>query len=209
MKSEGNEMKNNQEALPDEELVLLAQQEDKEAMDWLLQRYKEWVRGKARLYYMMGSDTEDVIQEGMMGLFKAIRSFDPEKEASFRTFAEICVHRQIVDAIRGATRRKHSPLNESVSLDKPVEEGEEKTLRDLLKDPNVNLEERVIFNEEWEALFQQAKTLFSPLEWLVWNEYMNGKSKNEIAWATGHSGKSIDNALQRMKRKLMKYLKKR
>jgi RNA polymerase sporulation-specific sigma factor len=142
----------------------------------------------------------------MMGLFKAIRSFDATKEASFRTFAELCVHRQIVDAIRGAARRKHSPLNESLSLDKPMEEGEEKTLRDLLRDPTVNLEERVILNEEWEALFQQAKKLFSPLEWVVWNEYINGKTKREIAWSTGHSTKSIDNALQRMKRKLMEYL---
>ncbi len=199
-------MKRRYEALADEELTLLAQREDKEAMELLFQRYKEWVRGKARVYYMMGSDTEDVIQEGMMGLFKAIRSFDATKEASFRTFAELCVHRQIVDAIRGAARRKHSPLNESLSLDKPMEEGEEKTLRDLLRDPTVNLEERVILNEEWEALFQQAKKLFSPLEWVVWNEYINGKTKREIAWSTGHSTKSIDNALQRMKRKLMEYL---
>lgn len=193
------------EQYDDEELVLLAQKEDADAIEVLIKRYKELVRGQAYRYYMYGSDREDIIQEGMLGIFKAILSYEQGKAASFRTFAELCVKRQIIDAVRMATRRKHDPLNESLSLDKLVAEGENYTYQEIIGDHGFNLEDTVILNNEIELIEKKGKEIFSHLEWTVLTEYLRGGTYTEIAKAMGRSPKTIDNAIQRMKNKLSQH----
>ena len=192
--------------LSDEELVVLAQMENREAMDLVFYRYKESVRGKARMYYMIGSDGEDVIQEGMMGLFKAIQTFDKTKDTLFKTFAEICIQGQIVDAIRGSTRKKHKALNESLSLDFPINNESDKTLADMIKDPDPGLEEKLIQSEEVDLLTKACQHLFSELELEIWTQYLSGKSRREIADRLERSVKSIDNGIQRMKKKVISFM---
>lgn len=189
----------------DEELVILAQREDGDAVEVLIKRYKELVRGQAYRYYISGSDREDIIQEGMLGIFKAILGYDKNKEASFRTFAELCIKRQIIDAVRKGTRRKHDPLNESLSLDKFVEEGENYTYQDIISDARFNLEDTVIRNNEIEHIAKTGKEIFSYLEWTVLMEYLRGGTYTEIAASLGRSPKTIDNAIQRMKHKLSQH----
>lgn len=193
------------EKYEDEELVLLAQKEDGEAFEVLIKRYKELVKGQAYRYYISGSDREDIIQEGMLGIFKAIISYEKGKAASFRTFAELCIKRQIIDAVRKATRRKHDPLNESLSLDKFVEEGENYTYQDIIGDNGYSLEDTVILNNEIELISKKGKEIFSYLEWTVLNEYLSGGTYTEIAASMGRSPKTIDNAIQRMKHKLSQH----
>lgn len=189
----------------DEDLVLLAQKEDGDAVEVLIKRYKELVKGQAYRYYISGSDREDIIQEGMLGIFKAILSYEQGKEASFRTFAELCIKRQIIDAVRKGTRRKHDPLNESLSLDKFVEEGESYTYQDIIGDTRFNLEDTVIRNNEIEDIAKTGKEIFSYLEWTVLMEYLRGGTYTEIAASLGRSPKTIDNAIQRMKHKLSQH----
>lgn len=190
----------------DEDLAVMAKNGDGDAAEYLIRKYKDLVRGKARIYFIVGADSEDIVQEGMIGIFKAIKSFDPDKQTSFRTFAEVCINRQIIDAIKAAGRLKHSPLNQSVSLDKPMEGGEEGTLRDIIKDRNPELEDIVVLNCEMDKLLVLGKEIFSELELKVWNEYLIGKTYPQIAEITGRSVKAVDNALQRTKRKLELYL---
>ena len=141
-------MKEPFKGLSDEDLAVMAKNGDGDAAEYLIRKYKDLVRGKARMYFIAGADSEDIVQEGMIGIFKAIKSFDPGKQTSFQTFAEICINRQIIDAIKAAGRLKHSPLNESVSLDKPMEGSEESTLRDIIRDRNPELEDIVVLNCE-------------------------------------------------------------
>lgn len=190
----------------DEELAVSAKNGDGDAAEYLIRKYKDLVRGKARMYFIVGADSEDIVQEGMIGIFKAIKSFDPAKLTSFQTFAEICINRQIIDAIKAAGRLKHSPLNQSVSLDKPMADSEESTLRDMIKDRNPELEDIVVLNCEMDKLLVLGKEIFSELELIVWNEYLKGKTYPQIAEITGRSVKAVDNALQRTKRKLEQYL---
>lgn len=197
------------EKYEDEELVLLAQMDDGYAIEILIDRYKDLVKGKAYHYYISGSDREDIIQEGMVGIFKAILGYEKEKAASFHTFAELCIKRQIIDAVRKASRRKHNPLNESLSLDKFVEEGESYTYQDIIGDPAFNLEDTVILNSEIELIAKKGKEIFSSLEWMVLMEYLKGGSYTEIASAMGRSPKTIDNAMQRMKHKLSQHFRHR
>ena len=192
--------------LSDEELAVTAKNGDGDAAEYLIRKYKDLVRGKARMYFIVGADSEDIVQEGMIGIFKAIKSFDPSKQTSFQTFAEICINRQIIDAIKAAGRMKHSPLNQSVSLDKPMEGSEDSTLRDMIKDRNPQLEDIVVLNCEMDKLLVLGKEIFSELELNVWNEYLKGKTHPQIAELTGRSVKAVDNALQRTKRKLELYL---
>ena len=201
----GNGMNREYEKYLDEELVLLAQGEDGEAFEVLIKRYKEMVKGQAYRYYIAGSDREDIIQEGMLGIFKAVLGYDQAKEASFHTFADLCVKRQIIDAVRRATRRKHDPLNESLSLDKLVEEGESYTYQDIIGDKTFNLEDTVILNDEIDLVAKKGKEIFSYLEWTVLMEYLRGESYREIAASMGRSPKAIDNAIQRMKHKLSQH----
>lgn len=179
------------------------------ALEFLINKYKNFVKGKARTYFLIGADRDDIVQEGMIGLFKAIRDYDKAKLASFRSFAEICITRQIITAIKTATRQKHIPLNSYISLNKPVFEQEsDRTLMDILegtKDPDpleVFIGREEILNMEF-----QIGEMLSALEWKVLRRYVEGKSYQEISEEIHRDVKSIDNALQRVKKKLEKHLK--
>lgn len=193
----------------DEELVQLAQRADGEAEEYLIRKYMDMVRGKAHVYFMVGADREDVMQEGMIGMIKAIRGYNQDKQASFQTFAEICINRQIITAIKRAGRLKHSPLNTSVSLNKPISDQEPaKTLEEVLSsDSDSDPEALFLLKEDIDYIEGNGSEIFSDLELTVWNEYLNGKSYVEISQLTGKSAKAIDNAIQRTKRKLGLYLR--
>lgn len=196
------------EQLPDEEIALLAQQGDTEASEFLLNKYKNFVRSKARSYFLIGADHEDIVQEGMIGLFKAFRDFRPEKLASFRAFAELCITRQIITAIKTATRQKHIPLNSYVSFSKPIYDDEsDRTLLDVITGGRVtNPEEVLIGQEDLDSIESKIGEALSDLEWEVLTAYLEGKSYQEIAEDLKRHVKSIDNALQRVKRKLEKLM---
>lgn len=195
--------------MTDEEIVADAQQhENVLAQEYLLHKYRNFVRAKARSYFLIGAEREDIIQEGMIGLYKAIRDFRKDKQASFRAFAELCVTRQIITAIKTATRQKHIPLNSYVSLNKPIyEEDSDRTLLDIISGVRVaNPEDMVISREEFSDIESKMNDILSDLEWKVLMSYLDGKSYQEIALELNRHIKSIDNALQRVKRKLEKYI---
>ena len=198
--------------LTDEEVVKLSQeQDDPVAVDYLVDKYKNFVRAKARSYFLIGADKEDIIQEGMIGLYKATRDFKDDRLASFKAFAELCVTRQIITAIKTATRQKHIPLNSYVSLNKPIYTDEpERTLMDVIGEgQGTDPEELFINREEFSDIEAKMGAILSDLEGKVLMGYLDGKSYHEIAAETDRSVKSIDNALQRVKRKLEKYLEHR
>ena len=194
--------------LTDEEIVQLCHNGDSMAEEFLLNKYKNFVRSKARSYFLIGADHEDIVQEGMIGLYKAIRDFKQEKLSSFRAFAELCITRQIITAIKTATRQKHIPLNSYVSLNKPLyDEESDRTLLDILMEGTTsNPEEMIINQENLGTIHQKINEVLSGLEQEVLTAYLDGKSYQEIAEALGRHVKSIDNALQRVRRKLEKYL---
>jgi RNA polymerase sporulation-specific sigma factor len=199
----------NFEALTDEEIVLDAKDNDNEdALVYLINKYRNFVRAKARSYFLIGAEREDIIQEGMIGLYKAIRDFRNDKLSSFRAFAELCVTRQIITAIKTATRQKHIPLNSYVSLNKPIyDEDSDRTLLDVLSGTKISdPEELVISREEFIDIEEKMGEILSDLEWKVLMSYLDGKSYQEIAVELTRHVKSIDNALQRVKRKLERYL---
>jgi RNA polymerase sporulation-specific sigma factor len=178
----------------------------------LLARYRNFARSKARTYFLAGSDKEDVVQEGMIGLFKAIRDFDLKQGTPFRAFAELCIARQILTAIKSANRQKHQPLNSSVSLDAAAYgDDDTSSVADHLESPAFTSDpvELVISAEEIEALRASMSRNLSELEGEVLALYMEGKSYEEIAGALGNHVKSIDNALQRIKRKLNRHISQR
>jgi len=194
----------------DEELVLMAQNGDDAAQEYLLDKYKSLVRAKSRAYFLIGADSEDIIQEGMIGLYKAVRDYNEEKNASFRSFAELCVNRQMITAIKAATRQKHQPLNSYVSLNKPVyEEESEQTYMDFLQSSSgslLNPEALLIGQENKSFLEDQMVKKLSSFETRVLVLYLQGRSYFEIARVLDKPEKSIDNALQRVKKKLEKFL---
>ena len=192
----------------DEQVVELCHQGDSEAEEYLLNKYKNFVRSRARSYFLIGADHEDIVQEGMIGLYKAIRDFKPEKLSSFRAFAELCITRQIITAIKTATRQKHIPLNSYVSLNKPLyDEESDRTLLDVIMEGRISDPEELIINREnLGNIHNKISEVLSGLEQEVLQAYLDGKSYQEIADALGRHVKSIDNALQRVKRKLEKYL---
>ncbi|WP_428829588.1 RNA polymerase sporulation sigma factor SigH [Beduinella massiliensis] len=192
------------ETMTDEEIAVLAQQGDALASEFLLNKYKNFVRSKARSYFLVGADHEDIVQEGMIGLFKAFRDFKPDKLSSFRAFAELCITRQIITAIKTATRQKHIPLNSYVSLNKPIyDEESDRTLLDVITEGHTtNPEELLIGQEDLSSIEGKIGEALSDLEWEVLTSYLDGKSYQEIADDLGRHVKSIDNALQRVKRKL-------
>ena len=181
---------------------------DTHAEEYLLNKYKNFVRSKARSYFLIGADHEDIVQEGMIGLYKSIRDYKPEKLSSFRAFAELCITRQIITAIKTATRQKHIPLNSYVSLNKPLyDEESDRTLLDIIMEGGAgNPEDMIINQEDLGNIHQKINEVLSGLEQEVLSAYLDGKSYQEIAEALGRHVKSIDNALQRVKRKLEKYL---
>ncbi len=199
------------DSLTDEQIVEFARESNDVALEYLINKYKNFVRAKARSYFLIGADREDIIQEGMIGLYKAIRDFRSDKLASFRAFAELCITRQIITAIKTATRQKHIPLNSYVSLNKPIyDEESDRTLLDVISGTKVtDPEELVISREEFVDIENKMGEFLSELEWKVLMFYLEGKSYQEIADDLSRHVKSIDNALQRVKRKLERYLEKR
>lgn len=200
--------------LSDNELVLRARAGDDRTIAELLNRYRNFARSKARSYFLAGSDRDDVVQEGMIGLYKAVRDFDLEQETPFRAFAELCISRQVLTAIKTANRNKHRPLNSSVSLDAPMLSGGENDERSfgdrLMMAPNMaDPVELVISAQEIEAIRDSMRHSLTDLEGDVLRLYMDGRSYEEIAGALGNHVKSIDNALQRIKRKLQRHIIKR
>ncbi len=197
--------------MSDEDIVALANSGNSLAQEYLIDKYKNFVRAKARSYFLIGADKEDIIQEGMIGLYKAIRDFRADKLSSFRAFAELCITRQIITAIKTATRQKHIPLNSYISLNKPIyDEDSDRTLMDVLSGTRItDPEELVISREEFDNIEAKMSEILSSLEWKVLMYYLEGKSYQEIANDLGRHVKSIDNALQRVKHKLERYLESR
>lgn len=196
------------EELSDEELVERVHHGNTDALDYLITKYRLFVKAKARSYFLIGADKEDIMQEGMIGLYKAIRDFREDKLASFRAFAELCITRQIITAIKTATRQKHIPLNSYISLDKPIfDEESDRTLMDVISGSIVDdPEELMIHREEYSYLEERMGEILSELEKKVLSLYLDGQSYNEISEELNRHVKSIDNALQRVKRKLERYL---
>lgn len=195
----------------DEDVVIEAQISNVRAQEYLINKYKNFVKAKAKSYFLIGADKEDIYQEGMIGLYKAIRDFRADRLSSFRAFAEICVTRQIITAIKTATRQKHIPLNTYISLNKPIyDEESDRTLLDVLSGAKItDPEELVISREEVKSIQNEIGEVLSELEMEVLMSYLDGKSYQEIACDLDRHAKSIDNALQRVKRKLEKCLSKR
>jgi RNA polymerase sporulation-specific sigma factor len=192
----------------DEEIAIEAKDGSEVALEYLINKYRNFVKAKARSYFLIGADREDIIQEGMIGLYKAIRDFKEDKLSSFRAFAELCITRQIITAIKTATRQKHIPLNSYVSLNKPIyDEDSDRTLLDILSGAKITDPEELMINrEEYDSIEIKMGEILSDLEWKVLMFYLEGKSYQEIAVELRRHVKSIDNALQRVKRKLERYL---
>ena len=198
--------------LSDDELVALFHAGDQRALQTLIERYRRFARAKARGYFLIGADSDDIEQEGMIGLYKAARDFRPERQASFRAFAELCITRQVITAIKTATRQKHQPLNQYVSIsgvrgsDDPGERSVEVLLDDhCMPDPA----DEVVSWEGMDAMRQSMAEMLSTLEVDVLRLYLEGRSYQEIGVLLGRHVKSIDNALQRIKRKLDVHLQER
>nr|MBP3598609.1 RNA polymerase sporulation sigma factor SigH [Eubacterium sp.] len=196
------------EDMTDEEILLGIREGDDSGVDFLLEKYKNLVRKKARALYLIGGDNDDLIQEGMIGLYKAIRDFQPDREASFAHFATLCVERQLYNAVKGANRLKNSPLNSYVSLDVPVGSAEypgenRQTLGEMLeKDGISNPEDIMIDRERVGKIERTIRENLSGFEQSVVNLYIEGMNYQQIATELGKTPKSIDNALQRIKKKL-------
>lgn len=197
---------------PDEEIIVLkARDGDAVSQEILIRKYKNFVRSRARSYFLIGADREDIIQEGMIGLFKAIRDYRPERTVSFRVFAELCIQRQMITAVKTATRQKHIPLNSYVSLNKPIsdEEPDRVLLDTMMIAEEANPESLLISREERRHMEATIGEVLSELELEVLTLYLQGRSYQEIAADMKRHVKSIDNALQRVKKKLEKSLEAR
>ncbi|MFC4559687.1 RNA polymerase sporulation sigma factor SigH [Virgibacillus kekensis] len=198
----------NLEMLDDDQIIRLIHDDNSQALDFLINKYINFVRAKARTYFIIGADKEDIIQEGMIGLYKAIRDYDGEKLSSFKAFAELCVTRQIITAIKTATRQKHIPLNSYVSLDKPIyEEESDRTLLDVIAGSKaIDPQELLLNREKFGDMELKLSELLSELEKKVLHLYLDGRTYQEISVELKRHVKSIDNALQRVKRKLEQLL---
>jgi RNA polymerase sporulation-specific sigma factor len=193
--------------MSDEEIVALANGGDLLALEHLIYKYKDLVKVKAKVYYIVGADRDDIIQEGMIGLYKAIRDFRDEKTSSFRNFADICVTRQMITAIKTATRQKHLPLNGYISLNKPIYRDGASTMAETVSsDGATDPMELFIGKEDLDATEEKINSMLSSLERQVLTYYVEGRSYEEIAIDLNRRVKSIDNALQRIKKKIERYL---
>ncbi len=189
----------------DEELAAMAAGGDSEAEEFLIRKYVGEVRGKAHLYFIMGGDSEDIVQEGMIGIFNAIRRFDPSRGVPFKPYMETCISNRIFTALESAGRQKHAPLNESISMSSEEYEschGSES----ISEEPESSPEDLVVFKDFVESLSKNEGKLFSPLEEKVWKLYYTGYIYLEISKLLGKSPKSVDNAIQRIKKKITTYL---
>jgi RNA polymerase sporulation-specific sigma factor len=194
--------------LEDEEIIHRIRNGCKRGMEHLIEKYKPLVRAKSRSYFLVGADREDIVQEGMIGLFKAIRDYREEKSIPFRMFAEMCITRQIITAVKTATRQTHIPLNSYVSLNKRIfDEGSDKTLIEMLQEVSVtDPEELFISKEDYSVIEHKMVELLSPFEKQVLTMYLGGIAYQDIARQLNKPVKSIDNALQRLKKKIEKSL---
>ncbi len=188
----------------DEQLIEGIRAGDREAERVLYERYKQFVRSRAHSYFLIGADHEDLVQEGMLGLYKAVCEYDAGKAASFKSFAEVCVTRQILSAIKNATRKKHTPLNNYISLNRsPAAADGESTLLDTVRSLRVaDPEDVIIGRENFDRLVEYLEQVLSPLEYRVLALYLDGCSYPQIAAAIEKPLKSVDNAMQRVKHKL-------
>ena len=199
--------RDNYNVLTDEELVKMAQEGSATAEEFLITKYKELARKKSSVYFIIGGDKEDVVQEGMIGIFKAIREYREDKNAGFKTFAELCINRQIISAIRKANLGKHKILNESLSLSQESAEREEKTIEERLNTKDAeDPESLLVIKEIVEFLRADSSELFSPLEKNILDRMLQGKGYKQIASEIHRSSKTVDNAMQRIKKKIYKYL---
>lgn len=190
----------------DETLLLLIQKGDQDATEYLLKKYSPLVKKSIRTLYLIGADTEDLSQEGMIGLFKAIQNYEPGRDATFYTYAKICIDRQIYSAIKASNRKKHSPLNSYISLYANAGEGEAELI-DNLEAGNDSNPEHIILDRENTSLFQKnLEAILSKLEKEVLHQYIDGKSYADIAASLGKSAKSVDNAVQRIREKVKRIL---
>jgi RNA polymerase sporulation-specific sigma factor len=196
--------------LTDEELALYAQsgrEEGKEAFETIIQRYRGFVQHKVRTYFLAGADHEDIVQEGMIGLYKAVKDFNGEKYSSFKTFAGVCITRQIITAVKTATRQKHIPLNSYVSLNKKVYDSEG-TLAELIPETHPSDPETILIDQEnYSGIEYKINRALSKLELQVLNYYLENRSYSEISELIHKDIKSVDNALQRIKKKVEALLK--
>ena len=197
--------------MTDEELIKLSKKDDKSALDFLIERYKETVNIKVSKYYINGAEKEDIVQEGLIGLFKAIKSYNPDKDNSFKSFANLCIERQVITAIKGSNRQKHIPLNSYISLNNPTfenEEGEmENPLIDVLDANTVEDPlETITKNEYLKHIEKTIDKSLSTFEKQVLNKYIEGKSYIQIAESLKSPVKSVDNAIQRIRKKTAKNL---
>jgi len=199
---------NNLLNMTDDELIMISKEGNGYAIEVLLERYRNFVRARSRTYFLIGADKEDIIQEGMIGLYKAIRDYKPEAQASFKSFAELCITRQIITAIKTATRQKHIPLNSYISLSKPVydDESDRVLLDTVFERKRLDPEEIMIDKERFYSIEEKLSKILSKLEWSVLLKYLEGKSYVDIAAQIGKTEKSIDNALQRIKKKIEKHI---
>lgn len=195
------------ESLKDETLVMLVHDGESEALDFLINKYRSFVSAKARSYFLIGADREDIVQEGMIGLYKAVRDYQTGKLSSFKAFAELCITRQMITAIKTATRQKHIPLNSYISLDKPLyDEESEQTLLDVLSGTGILNPEELLLNRERFTLMEgKMVEVLSYLERCALALYLDGQSYREISKTLNRSEKAIDNALQRVKKKFERY----
>lgn len=189
--------------LSDEEVVKIAQAGDNEALNHIIARYRNYVYSKANTYFLVGAEKDDVAQEGMIGLYKAVKEYSPREGSSFKHFAGLCISRQIITAVKAATRQKHIPLNSYISLDKTDDLENGDGLDAVLEDGEQNPEAIIIGQEDLSLIEYKINKALSKLEMQVFIYYTEGMSYDEIAKILGKTKKSIDNALQRIKKKLL------
>lgn len=189
----------------EEEIIKEAQDGERKAIELLINNNMDIVYAKARYFFIKGLDREDVIQEGLVGLYKAVRDYRTDRAASFRGFAQLCIHRQLVSAIKRANRQKHIPLNNSTSIDKTIDYGEgSRSFREILPNNEDNLEERFIYQEQLKLLFKIIDSELTELEKEVFMQYLENRSYQEISINLGVNIKAVDNALQRARKKIEK-----
>ena len=190
------------DGIKDEELISRFKNGESEILDYLMEKYKNMVRKKARTMFLIGGENDDLIQEGMIGLFKAVRDYQPDRDAAFQTFASICVDRQIYNAIQSSNRQKHQPLNSYISLSEQDGENEEHHRDNWGENP----ESIIIDQENDQDLEQEITATLSPMENQVLEYYLAGNGYGEIAQIMGKTPRSIDNALQRIRIKIREQL---
>lgn len=191
--------------LEESEVLSLAKEGETAAVEFMLNKYKNFVKSKARTYFLIGAEKSDIVQEGMIGLYKAIKDYNPQSGASFRSFADLCITRQIITAIKTATRQKHMPLNSYISLNKNTDDESDTAMIDSISESrHLDPEEIMINKERMSFIESKLSSSLSTYETNVLRGYIAGKNYAEISAELGKSEKSIDNALQRIKKKIEK-----